>query len=170
MAHTHRFFVNCTESIDVVSVTFEIKQAVVEAKAHSGFACVYVPLAAAGLVILENDRDVHQAFRDLIVSLIPESEKSRDVKRPDRRSKTGFLHSHLRAACLQTSLVIPIIEGSLAMGPWQEVVMYDFDDRISRREIVVQIMAEAEESTSHGAGGARGGSGGSLPPGRARPM
>ena len=133
-------------------------------------ACIYVPLAAAGLAVLENDHDVYHALRDLIVSLVPESKKSPDMKRPDRRSKTGFVHSHLRAACLQTSIVIPIVDGALAMSPWQEVVMYDFDNRVSRREIVVQIIAETEESASLGAGGARGGTGGSLPPGRARPM
>ena len=51
----------------------------------------------------------------------------------------GNGHSHLRAALLGPSLTIPIVDGRLTLGTWQQIVFLDFDVRARQRRLVVQI-------------------------------
>lgn len=54
----------------------------------------------------------------------------------------GF--SHVRSALLKTSLAIPIAEGRLALGQWQQVVVLNLDNRARQREVVAVVWGTAE--------------------------
>ena len=51
-------------------------------------------------------------------------------------------HSHVRASVIGPSITIPIVEGRLVLGTWQQIVLIDFDTRLLRREVVVQVLGE----------------------------
>lgn len=46
----------------------------------------------------------------------------------------GF--SHVRSALLKTSLSIPVLDGRLAIGTWQQVVALNLDNRSRDRDVV----------------------------------
>ena len=48
--------------------------------------------------------------------------------------------SHVRAALLGPSLTIPIVDGELTLGTWQQIMLLEFDTRPRSREIVIQII------------------------------
>jgi len=50
-------------------------------------------------------------------------------------------HAHLRAALIGPSESVPVVDGELLLGTWQQIVLLDFDDRPRRREITVQIVS-----------------------------
>jgi secondary thiamine-phosphate synthase enzyme len=50
-------------------------------------------------------------------------------------------HAHLRAAVIGPSETIPIVDGQLQLGTWQQVVLIDFDDRPRRRTVTVQVLS-----------------------------
>src|SRR5205085_10939306 len=50
-------------------------------------------------------------------------------------------HAHLRAAVIGPSETIPLVDGRLALGTWQQVVLIDFDDRPRTRTVTVQVLA-----------------------------
>ena len=50
----------------------------------------------------------------------------------------GF--SHVRSALLKTSLSIPVLEGRLALGTWQQVVAINLDNRPRDRELAAVIV------------------------------
>jgi secondary thiamine-phosphate synthase enzyme len=50
-------------------------------------------------------------------------------------------HAHLRAAIIGPSETIPVLEGRLALGTWQQLVLIDFDDRPRRRTVTVQVLS-----------------------------
>lgn len=52
----------------------------------------------------------------------------------------GF--SHVRSALLKTGLSIPVVEGELYLGTWQQVVVINFDNRSRRREVSVVVVGE----------------------------
>jgi secondary thiamine-phosphate synthase enzyme len=52
----------------------------------------------------------------------------------------GF--SHLRSALLRTSLSIPIVDGRLQLGTWQQILALNFDNRERTREVVGVIVGE----------------------------
>jgi len=50
--------------------------------------------------------------------------------------------SHVRAAIIGPSLVVPFTEGRLTLGTWQQIVAINWDTRPRRREVVVQVIGE----------------------------
>ncbi|MBI5249530.1 MAG: YjbQ family protein, partial [Desulfomonile tiedjei] len=52
----------------------------------------------------------------------------------------GF--SHVRAALMRPSLSVPLIDGRLCLGTWQQLILLDFDNRPRQRSIVIQVMGE----------------------------
>ena len=71
-----------------------------------------------------------------------------EIAAPDRdyahnmRWGDGNGHSHVRAALLGPSLVVPFVEGDLQLGTWQQIILVDFDNRPRSRQLVVQIVGE----------------------------
>lgn len=46
-------------------------------------------------------------------------------------------HSHVRASLIGPSLALPIVDGDVPLGTWQQVVLMDFDTRPRERNVVV---------------------------------
>jgi secondary thiamine-phosphate synthase enzyme len=54
----------------------------------------------------------------------------------------GF--SHVRSALLKTGVSLPIIDGSLALGTWQQIVVINLDNRDRDRKVVAMVMGSRE--------------------------
>jgi secondary thiamine-phosphate synthase enzyme len=50
----------------------------------------------------------------------------------------GF--SRVRAALMKPSLTIPLVDGNMSPGTWQQIVFIAFDNRQRRRKVVVQVI------------------------------
>ena len=50
----------------------------------------------------------------------------------------GF--SHVRSALLKTALSIPVVEGRLQLGTWQQIVVINLDNRRRAREVVATVV------------------------------
>ncbi|NOZ59368.1 MAG: YjbQ family protein [Euryarchaeota archaeon] len=50
--------------------------------------------------------------------------------------------AHVRAALLGPGLTVPIVDGRLTLGTWQQIVVINFDTRRRRRRVVVQLLGE----------------------------
>ncbi len=51
-------------------------------------------------------------------------------------------HAHVRATFTGPSITLPLIDGKLALGTWQQIVLLDFDTRPRERDIIVQVLGE----------------------------
>ena len=88
----------------------------------------------------EHEPGLVQDLKELVERLIPSGKK---YHHDDRwGDDNGF--SHLRASLFGPSLQIPIENGRLLLGTWQQIVLVDFDNRPRTREIVLQIMGGTE--------------------------
>lgn len=160
MSHLHRAFFNTSDQIDVFSLHHDIGRALREAQIQNGLVTAYSPNGTTALTILEKDETIQEALKILLKSFVPEPNQPR----PQRKSGTGNLEFHLRAALLSSSLSIPVQDGRLLLGHWQEVFVYDFDNRAGRCEIQIQVLGE--QGQAQGQGGRQGPPG--MPPGGAR--
>ena len=50
-------------------------------------------------------------------------------------------HSHIRSALLGPGLTVPVSNGKLLTGEWQQVVLIDFDTHPRRREIICTVIS-----------------------------
>ena len=51
-------------------------------------------------------------------------------------------HSHVRASLLGPCLTVPVVDGRLTLGTWQQIILVEFDTRARNRTVICQIIGE----------------------------
>jgi len=111
-------------------------QAIVERHAfREGQALVFVSGSTAGLTTVEFEAGLQRDLPEILDTLIP---PSRDYGH-EHAWHDGNGHSHVRAALLGPSLIVPFRDGRLLLGTWQQITLVDFDNRPRTRDVVVQL-------------------------------
>jgi secondary thiamine-phosphate synthase enzyme len=59
----------------------------------------------------------------------------------NRRNHDTNAHAHLRAAVIGPSETVPVLDGRLGLGTWQQLVLLDFDDRPRTRAVTVHVLS-----------------------------
>ncbi len=139
MIFLRNYYVNTTAKVDVLLITHDVKRAVRESGIQTGLITILIPGGTAGVALLENDPKIHEDLKKWVETQVPAD----PGPRPSRRSGSGRNDAHLRAALIGVSVGIPLMDGKVMLGAWQEVVLYDFDDsKVTRREITIHIIGE----------------------------
>ena len=60
----------------------------------------------------------------------------------NQRWGDGNGHSHIRATLLGPSLSMPVADGHLMLGTWQQIVFIYQNNRARSRELIVQMVGE----------------------------
>lgn len=129
-----RFDIETYKQNALISVTKEVREAVARSDVKEGVAVVYSPHTTAGMTINENaDPDV---VRDLLAAL--------EAGVPDVRFRHGEGNSpaHFKTLMTGASVTVPISQGKLCLGTWQDIYFCEFDGP-RQRKFLVQILAEA---------------------------
>jgi secondary thiamine-phosphate synthase enzyme len=125
---------------DIVDITAKVRQQLETEKIKNGLATLFVSGSTAALTTIEHEPGLIQDLKEFVETIIP---SGRRYHHDDRwNDDNGF--SHLRASLFGPSLAIPIENGKLSLGTWQQIVLLDFDNRARTREITVQLMGERE--------------------------
>lgn len=131
----NQIFVRTTGKTDIVDLTPQISREVKESSVLNGAVTVFVPGSTAAITTIEFESGVINDLRKAIDRMAPE-----DVYyEHNERWGDGNGYAHVRAAMIGPSLHIPIVEGKMTLGTWQQIVLLDFDNRPRSRRIVVQI-------------------------------
>jgi secondary thiamine-phosphate synthase enzyme len=122
----------------IVDLTRDVLASVAEAGITDGTASLFVPGSTAGLTTIEYEPGVVHDLQDCFERLAP-----RDlVYAHEEAWHDGNGHSHVRAALLGPSLVLPIMDGRPVLGTWQQVVLVDFDNKPRRRNWTLTVIGE----------------------------
>lgn len=137
MTHAGRFQVNTHGDTHVLDITDEVSRILVDSGVHDGILVVFVVGSTAGITTTEAEPGLltHdlKAFFDRIAPA-GEYYKHEATWHDDNG------HAHVRASALGPSITVPIVDGRLTLGTWQQIVLIDFDTRGRRRDVVVQIV------------------------------
>jgi secondary thiamine-phosphate synthase enzyme len=121
----------------VVDLTEGVRSVVARSGVAAGVAAVFAVGATVGVTTLEHEPGAIADLQALLDRLVPPSgEYEHNVRNHDTNA-----HSHLRAALIGPSETIPIVGGELGLGPWQQIVLLDFDDRPRERVVSVQVLS-----------------------------
>ena len=121
---------------DVVDLTEGLMSVVTSAGVEDGLVSVFVPGSTAAVTTMEYEPGGVHDLREALDRLVPaEGDYEHNRLNHDTNS-----HAHIRAAIVGPSETIPLREGRLGTGTWQQVVLVDFDDRPRQRTVVVQVI------------------------------
>jgi len=129
-----------TASVDIFDLTEDLRKLVTESGIAEGEMLVFVPGSTAALTTIEYEPGVLEDLKAALERMAPAHMRyAHDAAWGDGN---GF--SHVRAALVGPSLVVPIAGGHPILGTWQQVVLLDFDNRARHRRILVRLIGEAE--------------------------
>ena len=120
---------------DVIDITTQVLKKVTESGITEGQILLFVPGSTASITTIEYESGVVQDLKEAVERLAPEG----IFYRHDARWGDGNGYAHVRAALLGPSLTVPLVDGHLVLGTWQQIVLVDFDNRPRDRKILVHI-------------------------------
>lgn len=138
MVHTTRLRLATRGHADMHDLTLGTGQAVEQSGIDRGLATIFTPSSTSALTTIEYEPGALEDLRRAQDDIAPPGREYQH----NRKWGDGNGHAHLRASLLGPSLTIPIVDGELALGTWQQVLFIDFDVRPRTREVIVQIIGE----------------------------
>jgi len=131
-----RFKISTKGFNDVIDITDRVSEIVRKSKIKDGLCLISCPGSTAGLTTIEADPNLLEDFKEFLEKIIP----SDRAYRHDRTWGDKNAPSHIRSALIKPFLTVPIEDGKLVLGTWQQITFLDFDNRPRDREIFVKIM------------------------------
>jgi len=141
MVKTEEIKVKTKGNCDVVNITEQVRKAVVKSKMQTGTVTVFNVGSTAGITTTEYEPglvnyDIEAAFERIA------PENARYEHEETWHDDNG--HAHVRASLLGPSLSVPVVEGELTLGTWQQIILVDFDTRQRTRTIICQMVGETK--------------------------
>ena len=127
--------VSTTSRFEVVDITYEVESAVKESGVNNGIAVVHAPHATAAVILNEAESGLMKDYIELVKQLF----------KPDAPWRHNVIdnnaHAHLASAVIGSTRVIPVREGRLLRGTWQNIMLLELDGPRVRR-VVVEVMGD----------------------------
>ena len=130
--------------INIYNITPEIEKLIASTSITNGQVMIFSRHTTTALAINEDEQRLLEDIKVFLRKLAPEAERYlhndlhlRDVPEDEPINA----HSHLMALMLNTSEVIPIVDGKLFLGTWQSILFFELDGS-RKRAIFCQITGE----------------------------
>lgn len=120
---------------DIVNITDQVKEQIALLGKTDGLLHVFLPSTTSALTIMEYEEGAISDLKETLDRLIPEHQEYK------HNAKWGDMngYAHVREALMKPFLSVPLINGELALGTWQSIVLIDFDNQERSRTIHVNI-------------------------------
>ena len=137
-ARLNHIFLTTRGNTDILDITQKVSECIAASKLLNGLVTIFCPSSTSGITTLEYEPGVLNDLNEIFNNIVPQDYNYQH----DEAWHDGNGHSHIRAALLKASISIPLVDGRLTLGTWQQIVFIDFDTRPRKREIIVQILGD----------------------------
>ena len=135
---TKRIQIKSKGETDIIDITDKTSQAIKESKIKDGLVTVFVSGSTAAVTTIEYEPGLRYDFPEMLSRVAP-----KDIEyKHDNTWHDGNGHSHVRASLIGPSLTIPIVEGNMSLGTWQQIVLLEMDTRPRDRNLILQLIGE----------------------------
>jgi secondary thiamine-phosphate synthase enzyme len=133
---TEYLWVNTEEHREFINITDKVKDLVGRSDIKEGFTLVSAMHITAGVY-------VNDAESGLIADIEEWLEKLAPYKRDYRHHLTGETNgdAHLKSLLIHHEVIVPITEGKLDLGPWQQIYYAEFDGQ-RRKRVILKALGE----------------------------
>ncbi|MFN3813404.1 MAG: secondary thiamine-phosphate synthase enzyme YjbQ [Aquificaceae bacterium] len=133
-SYTEYFVFNTKNRRELIRITDEVKRVVQTSGIKEGLCLVSSMHLTASVIIQDDEEGLHRDIWEWLEKLTP-------FKREYEHHKTGEdnADAHLKNLITHLQVILPITDGKLDLGPWQEVFYVEFDGQRKKRVIVKAI-------------------------------
>lgn len=138
MVYGEEIKINTEGFSDIKKITEAVQKIVLKSKISNGLANIFVAGATGSVSTIEFEPALIQDFKDKLEEFASKSMKSRHSQ--TWGDDNGF--SHIRATFMGPGITVPVNQGKLVLGTWQQIVVIDHDNRSRSRRVFIQVMGE----------------------------
>lgn len=120
----------------IIDITKKIKEKISKHNLINAQVLIYTPGSTTSITSIEYEPGLLKDLPEVLDKLIPMNH----AYHHDETWQDGNGYAHIRASIIGNSLNIPITEGSLSLGTWQQIVLIDFDNKPRTRQVIIQII------------------------------
>ena len=135
-----RFNISTNGLTDIIDITEKVSEIVEKSGVEDGACVIFCPGSTGAITTIEYEEGLKKDFKRILDKIIPRSDDYEHCKKWG--DCNGF--SHIRSSIVKPSLTVPIENGKLFLGNWQQIVFVDFDKKPREREIIVKILPSNE--------------------------
>lgn len=118
------------------NVTEKVRDVVKVSAVQEGIALVFSTHTTGTTIVAEHEAGMLVDLENILENIAP---TSHDYKHHLRGFDTNGA-AHLRSALMNISVTVPVTEGDLDLGSFQEILVIDFDEGIKQRTLVVKVL------------------------------
>ena len=133
-----KFDISTKGFTDIIDITDKVLEMVKKSKVKDGICLISSSGSTCGITTIEYEEGLIQDLKRALEIVAPMNKDYEHCK------KWGDCngYAHIRSALLKPFLAVPVENGKLALGTWQQIVFLDFDNRPREREIVVKVVGK----------------------------
>ena len=121
----------------IIDITDGVARVIGTAGVDRGIVTVFATGSTAAITTMEYEPGGVHDLLALLDRLIP----TQGDYEHNRLNHDTNSHAHMRAAVIGPSETVPLVDGRLVLGTWQQLVLIDFDDRPRTRTVTVQVLS-----------------------------
>ncbi len=138
MIHTEKFTFISEGKFYAVNVTEQVRKAIQTAGIQNGMALVFYRHTTGAVMVVEHEAGILVDLEDTLEKIAP---IAYDYKHHMRGFDTNGA-AHIRTALLNVSVTVPVIDGDLGIGTWQEILVIDMEPQGRPRTVIIQVSGE----------------------------
>ena len=135
-SHTEYLWFNTKKQREFINITGELEKALAKAQIKEGFILASAMHITAGVY-------VNDAEDGLIADIEEWAEKVAPFRRDYRHHHTGETNgdAHLKSLLIGHEVIVPVTNGKLDLGPWQQIHYAEFDGQ-RRKRVIIKVIGE----------------------------
>lgn len=133
-SHTKYLWFNTKNHREYINITHEVDQALSESGIKEGFILVSAMHITAGVYVNDAESGIIQDIDEWLEEHCP----YRDDYRHHRTGETNG-DSHLKSLMIGHEVIVPVTDGRLDLGPWQQVYYAEFDGQ-RRKRLIIKVL------------------------------
>jgi secondary thiamine-phosphate synthase enzyme len=124
--------------VDIVDITSDLQKIVNKSNIKNGIVCIFVPGSTGAITTIEYEPGLMKDLPRALEKIAPKNEyyNHHETWHDDNG------HSHVRASLMGPSTTIPVKNGKILHGTWQQIVFVELDTSPRNRNIIIQIVGE----------------------------
>lgn len=131
-----KFTIETKGHYDFLDITDQVAKAVIDSKVKNGIATVFVKGSTAATTAMEYEEGIMKDLVNLFEKWAPEDADYEHHKRWGDHNGAA----HMKAAIIGPSMNVPVENGELITGTWQQIVLIDFDEKPRTRDVFVKVI------------------------------
>lgn len=134
--HTEYLWFNTKRKREYINITREVEDALAKSGIREGMILVSAMHITAGVYVNDAEQGLIHDIDEWLEELAP-------FKEDYLHHRTGEDNgdAHLKSMIVHHQVIIPVTDGSLDFGPWQQVYYAEFDGQ-RRKRVLVKVMGE----------------------------